>query len=173
MYTDKKIVCVSGSVWIGNHNAPWRMLEKDGFQRTTWFTTHRQFSGDKYKLISLEKFHIALANNEILAYMKYGGGFFGINYDDIKNALKSSSVGAFVDGVGFQEIIAQVAKRIPKAIIFTVKNISMDTSPHFFKADSKGQLQRIDVNVLEPDAWTKVYNEMLKTLNHSVRTTGK
>lgn len=173
MYADKKIVCVSGSLWAGSHNTPWRMLEKDGFQSARWFTTDRQFSGDKYRLISLEKFHIDFTNDKILAYMKYGGGFFGINFDDVKNALKSPSVGALIVGFGFQDIIAQVANRIPQAIIFTVKNKSMDTSPHLFTADSKGQLHRIDVNVLELDAWTKVYNQMLKTLNHSARTSRK
>jgi hypothetical protein len=101
------------------------------------------------------------------------GGFHGININDFENALESSSKGVLVVGVGFQEIVAQVSKKISQVIIFTVKNISMDISPHLFKADSKGQLHRIDVNILEPGAWTEVHNEMLKTLNLSARTTDK
>jgi hypothetical protein len=90
-----------------------------------------------------------------------------------ENALESSCTGVLVVGVGFQEIIAQVLKRIPQAIIFTLKDISMDISPHLFEVDNKEQLHRINVNVLDPGAWSKVYNEMLRTLNLPSRTTDK
>jgi hypothetical protein len=172
MYSDKKVVCITGSVWTGSRSSPSRMLLKDGFQYPRWFTTYHPFTSDKYKLISSGKFHIDLANDGILAYMKYGGGFIGIKNNDFEHTLGSSDKGVLVDGFGFQEIIAQVSKRIPQTIIFTLKDKSMDISPQLFEADSKGQLHRINVNVLAPDAWTKVHNEMQKTINFPSRATG-
>jgi guanylate kinase len=173
IYSDKKIVCITGSVWTGSRSAPWRLLKKNGFLHTRWFATYRPITGDKYKLISSEKFHITLANDEVLAYTKYGGGFIGINIDDFENALETSSAGVLVVGFGFQEIIAQVSESIPQVIIFTLKNISMDISPHLFAADNRGQSHRIDENVLESGTWRKTYNEMLKTLNLPSIVTGK
>jgi len=172
-YSDKKVVCITGSVWTGSRSSPSRMLLKDGFQSPRWFTTYPPLTSDKYKLISSAKFHINLANDGILAYMKYGGGFIGIKIDDFEYALGSSFMGVLVDGFGFQEIIAQLSKRIPQAIIFTFKDISMDISPHLYDANSKGQLHRIDVNVLAPDAWTKVHKEMLNIINLPSRITGE
>jgi hypothetical protein len=171
IYNGKKVVCITGSIWTGSRSAPWLTLVKDGFQHTRWFTSHRQIASFKYKLISSEQFHINLANDEVLAHIKYGDDYIGINIDDFEKALESSRMGVLI--VGFQEIIAQISKSIPQAIIFTFKGIPMDISPHLFEAHVRGQLHRIDVNVLDPGAWTKAYNETLKTLNLPSITTGK
>ncbi len=173
IYSDKKVVCITGSVWTGSRSAPSQMFVKNGFQYANWFTTYRPITSDKYKLMSSEKFHITLADDEILAYVKYGDDFIGIRTDDFENALESSRIGVLVVGFGFQEIIAQVSKKIPQAIIFTLKNTSMNLSPRLFEANSRGQLHCIDVNILIPDAWAKAYSEMLETINFPSRTVGK
>jgi hypothetical protein len=141
------------------------MLVKDGFLRPVWFTTYHPATDAQYNLITTGEFHMACANDEVLAYMKYGSDFVGIMKDDFENALNTSSRGVLI--VGPQEIIALVFQRIPQAIIFTLKNIPMEISPHLAEANQKGQLHRIDVNVLQPGAWSEVHNAMLSVLKIS------
>jgi hypothetical protein len=141
------------------------MLLKDGFLRPVWFTTYHPVTDARYNLISTGKFHMACADDKVLAYMKYGSDFVGIMKDDFEYALNTSSRGVLI--VGPQEIIAMVFQRIPQAIIFTLKDLPMEISPHLAEANKKGQLHRIDVNVLQPGAWSEVHNAMLGVLKIS------
>ncbi|MCP3671453.1 MAG: hypothetical protein GY814_13685 [Gammaproteobacteria bacterium] len=138
------------------------MLVKDGFLRPAWFTTDRKLSDAGYTSISINAFHLANVSQMILAYFKYGGSRVGIMRQAFISAMEDAEKGVLV--VGPPEMAAQLAASIPKAIIFTLKDLSMDLSPHLREANSKGQLHRVDVDVFEPGAWTEVHSKMLDIL---------
>lgn len=165
---NKKVVCITGSVWTGSRTAPRHMLVKDGFLRPDWFTTDRKLSDASYTRISINAFHSANANDEILAHFEYGGSRIGIMRQSFISVMERAEKGVLV--VGPQEMVAQLASHITKIIVFALKDSSMNLSPHLKEADNKGQLHRIDVNVLEPGAWTEVNAKMLDILGES--TTG-
>ncbi|MCP3871079.1 MAG: hypothetical protein GY703_23865 [Gammaproteobacteria bacterium] len=160
--TDKKIVCITGSVWTGSRRAPRHMLVKDGFVRPVWFTTAHRINDAKYQHISETEFHIAKADGKLLAYIEYGGNFVGIANEALEAALSASQVGSLI--VGPQDLVAGVAAKISSAIIFTLKDASMDLSPHLEDTERRGQLHRLDVDALAPGAWGDVYQEMSRVL---------
>ena len=159
---NKKVVFITGSVWTGSRSAPRKMLVKDGFIRPTWFTTARRMTDARFRVISEAEFHLAQAEDKLLSHVKYGGGFMGIMKDDFESCMAESENGALV--VGPPEMAAQVAAQIPRTIIFTFKDMLMEISDYLEEADQKGQLQRIDIDVLKPGAWAGVYNIMRELL---------
>ncbi len=165
IHGNKKVVCITGSVWTGRRSAPRHMLVKDGFLRPVWFTTDRKMSDASYTSISINAFHAANASKMILAHFEYGGSQAGIMREAFTSAMEDAEKGVLV--VGPPEMAAQLATSIPQTIIFTLKDLSMDLSPHLEEAKSKGQLHRIDVDVLEPGAWTEVHSQMLDILGIS------
>ena len=106
---------------------------------------------------------MANADNKVLAYMKYGGDFVGIMTGEFERALRESQAGVLI--VGPQEIVAQVAQKMPQAKIFALKSASMELSPHLADANRKGQLHRIDVDAVGSGGWEDVYNEIKTTLD--------
>jgi len=159
---NKKVVFITGSVWTGSRSAPRNMLVKDGFIRPTWFTTARRITDAHYRVISETGFHLAQAEDKLLAHIEYGGGFMGITKDDFESCLAAAENGTLV--VGPPEMAAQVAARIPQTTIFAFKDILMELSDYLEEADQKGQLQRIDIDVLKPGAWSGVYEVMRESL---------
>ena len=158
----KQVVCITGTVWTGKRSAPRRLLVKDGFVRPTWVTTGRRLTDAPYRHISETRFHLAQADKSLLAYFRYAGSLAGILKEDFDSALASSQCGVLV--VGPPEVAAQIASAVPAAIVFALKGERMDLSRHLDSASSRGQLRRIDVDVLEPDAWTKVHVSMVEAL---------
>jgi len=106
---------------------------------------------------------MACADDKVLAWMKYGGDFDGIMTDDFDYAIKRSRIGILI--VGPQEICAQVAGKFSQTIIFALKDQGMKLSPHLSSANSSGQLHRLNINVLKPGAWSRVYRDMKKVLD--------
>jgi len=164
---NKKTVCITGTVWTGRRNAPRRMLVRDGFIRPRWFTTDRPLTDADYRRISRGRFHLARARDEVLVATRYGNSFVGVLRADYEAALTQSKYGVLI--VGPPEIAAALATEIPNALIFALKDVQMDLSAHLEQAQQRGQLHRIDVDVLEPGAWTQVYGYMMDTLGRPVR----
>ncbi len=160
--TAKKIVCITGSVWTGSRSAPRRMLIKDGFLRPRWFTTGRPLTDAQYQFISSTEYHIARAEDKVLVSTKYAGDFIGIMTEDFEEAANGSRVGVLV--VGPPEIAAQLAAKLPRALIFALKDKTMALSPRLAEAEARGQVRRLDVDVFQPDAWGEVHEVMLNTL---------
>jgi hypothetical protein len=158
----KKIVCITGTVWTGSRSAPRRMLVREGLLRPIWFTTGRPVSDAQYEVISKTDYHLAQADSEVLAQMKYGGDFVGILKQDFEDAAIGAQVGVLV--AGFPEIVAQIAKALPQAVIFALKGRGMKLSDHLGESARSGQLHRLDVNVLEPGAWSDVHLSILRTI---------
>jgi len=163
---DKQTVCVTGTVWTGGRSAPRRMLVRDGFVRPIWFTTGRAVTDALYEVIPQIEYHLALAGSQVLARMAYGGGVVGIMKQDFEDAFVGSRAGVLV--VGFPEIVAQIAEAIPETIVFVLKEKSMGLSDHLAGAASRGQLHRLDVDVLAPGAWTEVHRRMTQVLGLAV-----
>lgn len=159
----KKIVCITGSVWTGNRRAPRHMLIKDGFLRPHWFTTYHPVTDARFKFIRPVEFHMARANDEVLAYIKYGSDYAGIMKTDFYDALNNSINGALVYGP--QEIIAQIFDMFPETVIFDLKDNHMEPTDQLEEANRRGQVHRQEINVLQPGAWVEVHNQMLKVLN--------
>ena len=166
-FENKKIVCVTGSVWTGSRSAPRRLLVRDGFVRPNWFTTGRPISDAQYRQISVGQFHLALAKKNVLAHIRYRGSFIGIMRDDFEAAMSKSSQGVLV--VGPPEIAAQMATRFPRAKVFALKGPRTTMSAHLDAAAQSGQLHRVDVDVLAPGAWTNVHTEMLEIIGLPVK----
>jgi len=159
----KKIVCVTGTVWTGGRSAPRRMLVRDGFLRPIWFTTGRALSDAQYEVISTAEYHLACAESKVLVHTKYGGDFVGIFKQDFEDAVIGGHRGALV--VGFPEIVAQIAKTLPQAVIIVLKERGMELSDHLTDAIRSGQAHRLDADVLEPGAWDDVYRSILDKLD--------
>lgn len=158
----KKIVCITGTVWTGSRNAPRRMLVREGLLRPIWFTTGRPVNDAQYEVIPTADYLLARAHSDVLAQMKHGGDFVGILKRDFEDAAMGAQVGVLV--VGFPAIVAQIAKAFPQAVVFALKESSMELSDHLGEAARSGQLHRLDVNVLEPGAWSDVHQRILHTL---------
>ncbi|MBT3016715.1 MAG: hypothetical protein KME63_13320 [Candidatus Thiodiazotropha sp. (ex Clathrolucina costata)] len=158
----KRIVCITGSVWTGSRSAPRRLLVKEGFVRPTWFTTSRRITDANYRRTSLSNFHLANASKKVISHTKFGGSIVGIMQEDFNAAMEASKQGVLI--VGPPEIAAQVAGKISEAVIFSLKDKQMDVSTCLDQAIQSGQLHRINVNVLEPGAWTKVYRSIMETM---------
>ena len=159
---NKNVVCITGNVWSGRRNAPRRLLVKDGFGRPTWFTTGRRVTDAEYHSISSTDFHLRNADDKVLAYLEYGGAFVGILKQELDAILQASVRGALI--VGPQEIAAQVANAISQTIVFTLKDEMMEVSPHLDEANRRGQVHRVDVDILAPGAWTDVHTYMAEKL---------
>jgi hypothetical protein len=159
----KKIVCITGTVWTGGRSAPRRMLIRDGFVRPIWFTTGRAVSDAEYEVIPKGEYHLALGASKVLAHMEYGGDFVGLLKQDFEDAAVGSQTGVLV--VGFPEIVAQIAEALPETVVFALKDQGMALSDHLAGAESRGQLHRLDVDVLAPGAWTDVHRRMLHALD--------
>jgi hypothetical protein len=158
----KRIVCITGTVWTGSRSAPRRLLIRDGFLRPIWFTTGRPVTDAEYEVISTAEFHLASAESRVLAQAKHGGDFVGILKQDFEDAVVGSQAGVLV--AGFPEIVAQVAKEHPQAVVFALKGPGSELSDHLAEAARGGQLHRLDVDVLEPGSWGEVHGIMLRTL---------
>jgi len=158
----KKIVCITGTVWTGSRSAPRRMLVREGLLRPIWFTTGRPVSDAQYEVISTADYHLAQADSEVLARMKHGGDFVGILKRDFEDAAIGAQVGVLV--AGFPEIVTQIAKAFPQAVVFALKEQSMELSHHLDYAARSGQLRRLDVDVLDPGAWSDVHQTILDEL---------
>ena len=163
---NKQVVCVTGNVWSGARNTPRKLLVKDGFQRPTWFTTGRRITDAEYVHVSKTDFHLSVAGEKVLAHMEFGGAIVGILKRELEKILEASSRGALV--VGPQEIAARVAGAIPQAIVFSLKDEMMDLSPLLEDANQRGQVHRVDVDVLEPGAWSDVHTYMADKLGFSL-----
>lgn len=159
---NKNVVCITGSVWSGRRDCPRRLLVKDGFGRPTWFTTGQRVTDAEYHSISSTDFHLHNADNKVLAYLEFGGAFVGILKHEFDAILQASVRGALI--VGPQEIAAQVAAAIPQAMVFTLKDEMMEVSPLLDEANRRGQLHRVDVDMLDPGAWTEVHTYMAEML---------
>ena len=162
MPNNKKIVCITGSVWTGSRSAPRRMLVKDGFLRPAWFTTGRPLTDAEYHQITVTRFHLENAAGNLLVYTEYGGSFVGIMREDYQSAMDNAEQGVLV--VGPPEIASQLAAAIPETIVFSFKDPGMDLSEFDGEAHLRGQLHRIDVDVLEPGAWKAVYRSMMEII---------
>lgn len=156
---NKKVVCITGSVWTGSRSAPRRMLVKEGFVRPTWFTTSRRITDAQYFRTTIASFRLALAKKDVLAHTRFGGSVVGIMRDDFDDAMNTAERGVLI--VGPPEIAAQVAEKIGQAIVFALKDAQMDLSGQLDDACRTGQLHRIDVDVLAPGAWTEVHRTMM------------
>ena len=163
----KKVVCITGSVWTGSRSAPRRMLIKDGFLRPSWFTTDRRLTDADYGHISETEFHLANAEQRVLAYIEYAGSFIGVMREDFESAAATAERGVLI--VGPPEIAAQFAAVVPQIIVFALKDVEMQLSKHLEEAKRAGQLHRIDVDVLAPGAWTEVYRSMMAVMGLPVR----
>lgn len=164
---NKKVVCITGSIWTGSRSAPRHMLVKDGFRRPTWFTTGRPMTDADYRQISATQFHLARAKKNVLAHIGYRGSFIGVMRDDFETAMNAASQGVLV--VGPPEIAAQLAAAIPQAKVFSLKDKGMDLSDHLDDAQQAGQLHRVDVDVLAPGAWNEVHLSMAEVLGLTLK----
>jgi len=151
----KKLVCITGSVWTGSRSAPRRLLVKNGFLRPVWFTTRGRINDAGYRHLSETEFHLHNAANKVLAYIEYGGDYIGILKQALETALQESQRGVLV--VGPQEIAAQISDAVPQTLVFTLKETAMNLSPRLDKVQQQGRLHRINVDVLQPGAWTEAY----------------
>jgi hypothetical protein len=138
------------------------MLVKDGFVRPTWFTTGRPLTDADYREISETQFHMANAEKRVLAHIEYRASFIGVMLDDFETAMANAERGVLM--VVPPEIAAQLAAAISGAIIFALEAEGMDLSKHLDDAQRSGQLHRLDVDVLEPGAWTEVHRVMLDVI---------
>ena len=153
--SNKRLVCITGSVWSGSRSAPRHLLVKNGFQRPTWFTTQRPVSDAGYRHLSETEYHLLCADDQIIAFIEYAGGHVGILKQDLATALRESEKGALV--VGPAEIAAQIADQFEETVVFTLKERGMTLSPKLHQVKQRGQLHRVDVDVLQPGSWTDVH----------------
>ncbi len=160
--TNKKLVCITGNVWSGDRRAPRRLLVKHGFVRPVWFTTRHRITDASYRHISESDYHLAKSREEVLVSVEYGSDFMGIMTADFIEAHDAAETGVLI--VGPQSIAAQVAEAARHAVVFTIKDSSMETSKLLADAKQNGQLHRIDVDVLEPGAWDHAYEEIVRIL---------
>ena len=162
---NKQVVCITGNVWTGARNAPRKLLVKEGYQRPTWFTTGQRITDAEYVHVSNTDFHLSVAEERVLAHMEFGGAIVGILKHELEKIVGASPRGALV--VGPQEIAARVAGAIPQAIVFSLKDEMMELSPLLDDANRRGQVHRVDVDVLAPGAWSEVHTYMADTLGIS------
>lgn len=160
-HTTKKIVCITGSLWTHKHDAPRHLLVKEGFKRPLWFTTGRVLHDADYEVISKTSFHLAQANSEVLAFSEYGQVYSGILRDSFDRALEEAETGVLV--VGFPEVIAQIANTFSHAKVFAFKPEGSDLSEILKPIKKRGQLNRIEIDVLETGAWDQVM-DTIKTV---------
>ncbi len=162
---NKKAICITGNVWTGSKKAPRRMLIKEGFVRPTWFTTRRPITDGEYKRISETEYHMALADNELLAHTEYGSGHVGIREDDFLAAANDARTGVLV--VGPQEMAGQIAAKVSQTVVVTFKDESMETAAELDEARRAGQLHRIDIDILKLNAWDEAYAHILEAMGLS------
>ena len=160
---NKRIICITGSVWTGSRRAPRHILVKEGYVRPEWFTTGYRITDAEYRYIPETAFHLARANDEVFIHITHGGNFVGVMKQAFETALAASRRGVLV--VGPQELAAQVAASIPSTFVFALKEAPMRLSPHLAEAKHRGQLHRLDVDVLAPGAWAEVQRYMLEVLD--------
>ena len=127
---------------------------KNGFIRPIWFTTGSQINDAGYKHLSETEFHLQHAGGGVLAHIQYGGNYIGILKQELESALNESGEGRL--WWGLQEIAAQIAGALPGTVVFALKERAMTLSQNLMKF-KMGKLHRIDVDVLQPGAWTEAY----------------
>jgi predicted LPLAT superfamily acyltransferase len=86
---------------------------------------------------------------------------------DYEAALARSKSGVLI--VGPPEIAAALAAAVPGALVFALKDTGMELSAPLEPLQERGQLHRIDVDVLEPGAWNEVYRHMMDVLGQPLR----
>lgn len=160
---NKRIICITGSVWTGSRHAPRHMLVREGYVRPEWFTTGYRITDAEYRRISETHFHLSMSNDEVFVHVTHGGDFVGIMKQSFEDALTASRRGVLV--VCPPELAAQVAATIPRALVFSLKETPMQLSPHLAGAERRGQLHRLDVDVLAPGAWAEVHRSILEVLD--------
>lgn len=158
--SNKKVICITGTVWTGSRRAPRHMLVREGFLRPVWFTTGRPLTDAHYRQVSAARFHIARSKHKVLACIRYRASFMGVMRDDFDAAMAGAKQGVLI--VGPPEIAAQVAAAIPRTAVFSLKDEGMDVSGHLDEARRAGQFHRIDVDALAPAAWSDAYHRMLE-----------
>ena len=119
----------------------------------------------QYRQVSNTQFHLARAKKNVLAFVRYRGGFIGIMHDDFDAAMNRSSQGVLI--VGPSEIAAQVAVTFPSARVFALKGPRMGMPDHLEAAERSGQLHLIEVDVLATGAWTNVHASMMEIIGLS------
>ncbi|MCB1758359.1 MAG: hypothetical protein KDI68_01075 [Gammaproteobacteria bacterium] len=159
---DKQLICLTGSVWSGSRSAPRKLFVRDGFVRPNWFTTERPIQDAAYELISESEFHLANAEHRVLAHIEYGGSFVGIFKESLLTAIGQAKRGALV--VCPPEIAAQIAAQVKRVYVFSLKEKAMTLSPHLQSVDAEGKLHRVDIDVLQPGAWSDAYRRMAETV---------
>jgi len=159
----KKVVCITGTVWTGDDDAPRHLLIKDGFVRPTWFTTRVGITDAEYERIGSSEFHLARAHDKVLLHIQYASDFVGIMKAQFLSAIEESSVGVLV--VGSQDIAAKLSQEVPETTIFALKDKDMELSPHLKTAKGKGRLHRINVDARDIGAWQEVHKNMLEILD--------
>lgn len=159
---NKKIVCITGTVWTGSRSAPRRLLVRDGFVRPTWFTTGRPINDARYRQVSEPRYHLAQVRKQVVAHIRYRNNFIGVMRNDFDAAVDRAEQGVLV--VGPPEIAAQLATLFPSTVVFALKGLRTDLSRHLEAVQRSGQLHRIDVDVLAPGAWTDVHTVMAEIL---------
>ena len=60
------------------------------------------------------------------------------------------------------------AHTIPQAVVFSLKDEMMELSPLLADANRRGQVHRVDVDVLAPGAWSEVHARMAEKLGMSL-----
>jgi hypothetical protein len=159
----KRVVCITGTVWTGHRAAPRKRLVEAGYCRPTWFTTERAITDASYTHISETQFHIAASKNEVFVHIKYGGGHVGILSAAFDDALNEAKEGVLV--VGPPELVAKVADRLPRTVIFTFKCCGNEMSDYLDQAENEHQLHRIDIESERVGAWDRAYDEIFKVLS--------
>jgi len=162
----KKIVCITGTLWTGDEDAPRKRLVHEGFVRPVWFTTSRGITDAEYGRITDAQYHLALSRHEVLVHTGYGAGHMGIMKTAFDAALAESKRGVLV--VGPPAIAAQLANLYPHAVLFALKCAGMQLSEELAVAGLSHRVHRIDVNSWQPGAWTHAFEEMMRVLGVSI-----
>jgi hypothetical protein len=161
--TNKKVVCITGTLFSGHNDVPRKSLVRAGFERPNWFTTDRKLNDASYYRISQGTYKLALMEDKVFVHTHYAGSDIGIMVHDLNTALQNSEKGVVIVSPG--EIAAQIAVNVPSAKIFTLKSDAMELSTHLENAKKSGQLHRIDIKSDEPSEWHKAMEYILKTIN--------
>ena len=160
--TNKKIVCITGTLFSGHNDVPRKSLVRAGFERPRWFTTGRKLNDAAYYRISQGSYKLALMKGEVFVHTHYAGADIGIMEHDLNTALQHSKKGVVI--VSPVEIAAEIAINTPSATIFTLKNDAMAISTHLEKAKISGQLHRVNIKSDEPGAWQEAMEYILETI---------
>ena len=160
---NKKIICITGTVWTFNKDAPRFKLQLAGFTRPKWFSTGRPVSDANFYPISETDYHQAISSNKVLAHMEYGGLHVGIMKSDFDDALKTSHSGVLI--VGFPEIISQIASTYPSTRVFAYKQQGSDLSRYLGESVKHHQLTRLDIDAMKQSDWKRATETIKEIVN--------